>query len=383
MLKRLYKLYLQSKLFSLFAGLLFCISFLSCHSYLLNKNDPVYNTEGKRIISIDDEEGIHSVKSIEWWYHYGYFYEKDSSKYDWAFYSSFIRSPGGRSIMYKITDLNTGKNYYSLIFDKLLKPVSIPIAGNKKVFEYPKGENEKPGAWLDLNFDNSILKKQKGCYSYVLNDDSLVLSLLISKPDSLKPMLLEGTGLMGRKHQQDIYYYSFPRLASKGKLKVGNTVHNLKGVTWYDHQWVKPLPNKSVRWCWWGITLDNGDALNLYIVKNILTGKPMFQSVTQLCKSGKTNVYKTIQATPQRIWKSPRTSIEYPVEWVLDIPEMGHELHISPQWDDHEMPILIYNYFWEGPCKVELKKKSSGEIISYGKGYQELVGFYYDKFKLK
>jgi len=364
----------------IYGGVLFFL--YSCNPYFLNKKERVYNSDGNRIISVKDEEGIHTFKSIEWWYHYGFFSEKDSSKYNWSFYSSFIRSTGGRCLMYKITDLNTGKNYYDLVFDKLLKPVSLPIKGNKKVFDYSKNVNEKPGAWLDLNYDNSILKKQNGSYSFVLNDDSLVLSLLISKSDSVNPMLLEGTGIMGKKHPQDIYYYSFPQLSTNGKLKIKDTIHDLKGDVWYDHQWVKPLPNKKVRWCWWGITLDNGDALNLYIVKNILTGKMLFQSATRMDANGKISVYKTINATFQRTWKSPRTNIEYPVEWTLDIPEWGNEMHINAQWDDHEMPILIYNYFWEGPCKVEVKEKTSGKNISSGKGYQELVGFYYDKFKL-
>lgn len=355
----------------------------SCHPYLLNKKEPVYTSEGKRIISVDDEEGIHSNKSIEWWYHYGYFYETDSTKYDWSFYSSFIRSPGGRCLIYKICNLNTGQNYYNLIFDKLLKPLSLPIAGKKNVFEYSKEGNEKSGAWLDLNYDNSILKKQTGNYSFVINDDSLVFSFLISKSDSAKPLLLGGTGFIGKKRPQDVYYYSFPRLQVSGKLKIDSTVHSMKGVVWYDHQWVKPFQNKNVRWTWWGITLDNGDALNLYTAKNIFTGKIFLQTVTLLGKNGKTSVYKTIEAKPLRTWKSPRTNIEYPVEWLLDIPEWGYQLHITPQWDDHEMPILIYNYLWEGPCKVEVKEKSSGKNFASGKGYQELVGFYFDKFRLR
>ncbi len=355
----------------------------SCYPYFLNKKEPVYNSEGKRILSPVDEEEIHTYKSMEWWYYYGYLYETDSSKYAWSFYASFIRGLGERYLTYKITNLNTGKNYYNYIFDKSLSPLSLPIAGKKNIFTYPKGPNEKPGAPLDLNYDNSILKKQKGSYSFVINNDSLVLSLLMSLPDSSKPLLLDGTGLIGIKRSQDVYYYSYPQLGSIGKLKADDSFHDLKGVVWYDHQWGKPWPNKNLRWCWWGITLDNGDALNLYIVKNILTGKILVQSVTQLDKNGKTSVYKTINASSHRIWESPRTNIKYPVEWTLDIPEWGYELHISPQWDDHEMPILFYNYFWEGPCKVVVNEKSSGKNSTNGKGYQELVGFYFDKFKLK
>lgn len=364
----------------------------SCHNYILNNKEKVRNSSGQRILVVGKEENLHSIKVLEWVYHYGFFNEKGEEgklphRYDsigdFSFYSSFVTTPGGRMMIYKITNLRTGKNYCKLIFDKTLQPLSLPIREGKEIFSFSKSPNEKAGAPLDLIYDNSIFKDQKTSYSLVINNDSVLLSLLIQKNDSFPPLLLEGTGLIGMKHPSGIYYYSFPKLPAQGKIKTDNIVHSVDGAVWYDHQWAKPLPNKKVRWTWWGITLDNGDALNLYIVRSIITGKLLFQSATRMDKSGKIYVYKKITASSHRVWKSPRTNIDYPVEWTLEIPEWGYDLHITPVWDDHEMPVLFYNYFWEGPCSVKVSAHGLNEKVQGGKGYQELVGYYYDKFKLR
>src|SRR3989304_7914426 len=101
-------------LFCSFAFSLFL--FTSCHNYLLNKKEPVLNNSGERILPAKEEEGIHSFKAIEWWYHYGFLnvagadsnltHQYDSIG-DYSFYSSFVISPGGRMLMYKITSLKT------------------------------------------------------------------------------------------------------------------------------------------------------------------------------------------------------------------------------------------------------------------------------------
>src|SRR3972149_4646757 len=139
-----------SRCFSLVAFSL--LLFTSCHKYILNRRDPVMNESGKRILPAKDEEGIHSFKVIEWWYHYGFLNvsgadsnltHRYDSIGDFSFISSFIISPGGRSLMYKITDLRTGKNYHYLVFDKMLKTLSFPIKDKKDVFTFSKSSNEK------------------------------------------------------------------------------------------------------------------------------------------------------------------------------------------------------------------------------------------------
>jgi predicted secreted hydrolase len=73
--------------------------------------------------------------------------------------------------------------------------------------------------------------------------------------------------------------------------------------------------------------------------------------------------------TPRRGWKSPRTGIEYPVEWELRVP--GFVLLLRPIMDDQEMDTRASTniIYWEGAVLAV----SSGKVV--GRGYVELTGY--------
>jgi predicted secreted hydrolase len=70
-----------------------------------------------------------------------------------------------------------------------------------------------------------------------------------------------------------------------------------------------------------------------------------------------------------RRWRSPRTGIEYPVAWRLQIGQRVFEL--SPLLDDQELDSRrsVGTVYWEGAIHVSENGQPAGE------GYLELAGY--------
>lgn len=333
-------------------------------------------------INWNEEEKIHPDK-IEWWYHYGFLKSSSSGNPEWAFFCSFIRSWSGRCLIYKVTDLSSGRNYKSLEIEKTLRSLALFPRKEIKFLNLSSVQVFRPDGSIDLEFDRNVFRK-KNDYSIRLESDSLFFSSDILLDSSAVPMLMEGTGKIGIKNPEKFYYYTFPALSSSGKLKLGSgDTLFLSGDVWYDHQWGDPLSHANVAsWRWWGIRLETGESFNIYYIKD-MNEKVLKRVANRQDKDGNLVFSENIKCIPHRFWKSPKTGILYPVEWSIELPEWNYDFYVSPMFDDHEMPILIYKYFWEGPCKVTVNDRTTHAEINSGTGYQELVGYAFDKLKEK
>ena len=61
------------------------------------------------------------------------------------------------------------------------------------------------------------------------------------------------------------YYYSLPRLAAAGKLRLGTEQLAVTGQAWMDREWsTSTLAAGEVGWDWFGLQLDDGWELMLY-----------------------------------------------------------------------------------------------------------------------
>src|SRR6266480_7489560 len=72
---------------------------------------------------------------------------------------------------------------------------------------------------------------------------------------------------------------------------------------------------------------------------------------------------------PVRLWKSPRTAVEYPVE--MRVRARGMDLVLKPLMDDQELDASASSgtIYWEGAVRAF---EGKNEI---GRGYLELTGY--------
>ena len=316
------------------------------------------------------EEGPHPESDFEWWYHFGFLKQKGSLEYEYSFVSSFQRNPKGRYLFYNLCDLRTGKTQHCALVDKsLLGGWRFLLPPGHEFMAEPEETDERPQRepWLFYG-ENRLLKREGSYQARFKNEDyQLELTLRCAGP----PMPVLGTGLTGLAKPEDQHYYSYPRMSARGHLTTEDQTAEVAGAFWYDHQWGITSSKTLMKWCWWGLQLDNNKNLGLFFLQDMRTGETVQQGLTLHHADGTTDVCRAVAFTPKRKWESPK-KITYIVEWEVEAAELDLKLRIRPFTDNHEIPALLYGRIWEGPCNVEARFRD-GPVVG-GRGFQELIG---------
>jgi predicted secreted hydrolase len=191
----------------------------------------------------------------------------------------------------------------------------------------------------------------------------------------LKPIVAQGDHGFSRKSAgrgHASYYYSIPRLATRGTLNIGGRNYQVAGLSWLDREWSSSAlaPNQA-GWDWFALQLNNGVDLMFYRLrkKNGATG-PM--SAGSLITAGGRKIAlsdRSVKLKPREWWTSPRGG-RYPIAWTLAVPRQRCQLRISPLMKDQELVTFVR--YWEGAVKVS--GRCRGDTVS-GHGYLELTGY--------
>jgi len=127
----------------------------------------------------------------------------------------------------------------------------------------------------------------------------------------------------------------------------------VSGTAWLDHEWSSAyLAPEAAGWDWAGINFLDGSSLTGFRMRD---------------KSGGTHYAPPgISMKPLRVWKSPRTGVDYPVSMQLN------DLRLEPLMDDQELDSRLSTgtIYWEGAVRAF---KDQDQI---GRGYLELTGYW-------
>jgi predicted secreted hydrolase len=191
------------------------------------------------------------------------------------------------------------------------------------------------------------------------------------------PMYVNGDGNTGLRTPTDMKYVSLTRCDLQGSIDTGGGIENVTaGQGWFDHQWGDTWTTQTAGWDWFGTQLSNGTDILFFRQRDLKTGKTFFPLATFQDKSGKITVTKNIVFTPdpESVWRSAATAIRYPLNWTVAFPDQGVTLHITPDTEDQEMPVLANGgAIWEGSCTVQATTKD--DVNASGVAYMELVGY--------
>jgi predicted secreted hydrolase len=187
------------------------------------------------------------------------------------------------------------------------------------------------------------------------------------------PPLLNGDAGFSQKAadpRHASYYYSRPQLAVTGSLTLGGTPRAVRGHGWLDHEWSSELlPPGAQGWDWIGINLDGGGALMAFRMRTAL-GEALWAAATLDTGGAARALPPTeVRFEPLDSWRSPRTSIVYPIAWRLGIDDRVFELRAlmpDQELDSRRSTGAIY---WEGAVRLY----EAGREI--GRGYLEMTGY--------
>jgi predicted secreted hydrolase len=189
-----------------------------------------------------------------------------------------------------------------------------------------------------------------------------------------QPVLLQGREGFSRKAQSienASYYYSQPQLAAAGSVTVDGARASVTGTAWLDHEWSSAaMAPEASGWDWIGIDLADGGALMAFRMRD-RSGAPLWAGGTFRGRDGTLRSFEPgeIRFAPQRLWRSPRSGVEYPV--AMRVGARGEEYELQPLMDDQELDSRASTgtLYWEGAVRV---LRGGREV---GRGYLELTGY--------
>ena len=325
-----------------------------------------------RAFSFPEDHGSHNDFRIEWWY-----------------YTGNLTSENGHRLGYQLTFFRTGIQRETenssrwVAHDIYLAHFAVSDIANQKHYSAQQSrragidaagaETGKLKVW---NGDWQVYE-QDGVHHLAARQDKFAIDLELDTGKGIVLQGQEGLSKKGAAEGNASYYYSMTRMPTQGTITVGDSIHKVEGNSWMDHEFSTSFLEEGQRgWDWFSIQLDNETELMLYQMRRSDESSDPFSSGSVIYQDGtRTELTATdFCLTPGRIWRSPSTGANYPMEWVLEIKSLGIELQVEATFDEQEMTTEATTgiAYWEGA--IDVKGVSEGIPIR-GQGYLELTGY--------
>jgi len=193
---------------------------------------------------------------------------------------------------------------------------------------------------------------------------------------ALKPVVLQGDRGYSRKSEavgNASHYYSVPRLVVAGTARAGTKPLAVRGQAWLDREWGTSALGATQRgWDWFALQLDDGRELTFYRLRDLAGDTDPHSRGLLIDARGEASALRADAVTLEAVrwWRSPRTGIEYPVDWRVRVPSTGLELELRARVDAQEWTDELR--YWEG--QVEVRGRDGDQAIT-GLGYLEMTGY--------
>jgi len=167
-------------------------------------------------------------------------------------------------------------------------------------------------------------------------------------------------------------YVSWTRLATTGRATIDGETVDVHGTAWFDHEFgTSVLERGLVGWDWFGLHLDDGRDLMLFVLRREDGTHSPASAATWVASDGMVRSLgrDDFEVTAEGGWTSPRSGATYPTRWTITFPRTAEALTVVSRVPDCELGARASSgvVYWEGPVDV------SG--TSTGRGYGELTGY--------
>lgn len=348
---------------------LFAIFTLAGFSYDLAK--PGYEYEFPR------DHFEHPNFAMEWWYYTGNLADSGGRKF--GFELTFFRAASRRDQAASTAwDLNQVYVAHFVVTD---------VAGQRLIHRERTnrsgpglaGASEATGTIWNGNWSVRFPLRETAMPTQKLQAWDEAVSLELSL-EPTKPHVIHGEDGISRKGGEDgqaSHYVSFTRMRTSGTLTIGDTVHEVHGLSWMDHEFFsEDMASGAVGWDWLSVQLDDQTDLMIAAIRISNGEYSPYSHGTLVDPEGLAVRLSSddILLAPGRIWQSDETGAKYPVEWSLQVPRIGLSLDVRPLHDAQEIVSRSAKLptYWEGP--VTFSGSRSGALVEGG-GYLEMTGY--------
>jgi predicted secreted hydrolase len=325
------------------------------------------------IFQFPRDHGAHPDYKTEWWYYVGHLKAAsgESFGYQLTFFRVALRKPDPQAR--SAWTLNT--IYFAHL--ALTDPARRTFAFREKAGRGALGLSGAAVGAMKVWIDDWQAELQGEEFHLLAQDRGLGLDLVL-KP--MKPPALHGEGGYSRKSAKfdaASYYYSLPRLETRGAITVDGRKLAVTGESWMDHEFFTgAMAPDLAGWDWFSLQLADGREVMLYLLRQKDGSVDPASGGSLMDPEGHvrhlTRADFTVKATGS--WTSPHTQTKYPAGWEITIPEAGYRLTLTPTLPDQEIraaaPAKVT--YWEG--EVKITGTQNGVPVA-GAGYAELTGY--------
>lgn len=324
---------------------------------------------GPREFSFPRDHAAHPSFRLEWWYLTGHLRATTDAAYGfqltffrYALTPSVVESASrwrAREVIlahFAVSDIGRQRFHHATRRER----AALGLAG---------AETGTPAVWIR---DWRLQWHDAGHGTWALHAETARAALdLELRP--LKPIVFQGDRGYSQKSDEPgnaSLYYSMPRLAARGRLRLGRDTADVGGEAWLDREWgTSALGREQRGWDWFALQFDDGRELTYYRLRRQDGSTDAHSRGLVIARDGTVRKLTAaeVEMTPLRWWRSPTTGLRYPVDWRVYSASGGFDVALRARLDAQEWPGDLR--YWEGQVAAE---DVGG---ARGLGYLEMTGY--------
>jgi predicted secreted hydrolase len=327
------------------------------------------------------DHGPHPAFRHEWWYFTGHLRAADGSRF--GFELTFFRvalepPPGaasGRGQRSAIAAESHWRARQIYVAHFAITDVGREVFHSTQRFSRDAlglaGAQAEPfRIWLD----GWSVAQQGAAGEWALSVGDSAYSLSLSLRPLSPPVLNGNRGLSVKSDEPGAasYYYSIPRLETRGRLLRAGRPLDVSGTAWLDREWGSgSLGPGQQGWDWFALELSDGSALMFYALRDADGALDAHSAGTWTRADGTARTLASTEVSIEvmRSWISP-SGARYPARWRVRVASLGLDVTVTPVLADQELDTTPR--YWEG--EVDIAGTREQRPLS-GQGYVELVGY--------
>ncbi|MDB5095324.1 MAG: uncharacterized protein JWO85_3425 [Candidatus Eremiobacteraeota bacterium] len=327
--------------------------------------------------SFPADDGAHPNYESEWWRLFGR-----------------VRTPAGRPFSYELTffrfAVHPGKvQFYPATFSVTDEDGNV-VHRADRVGRQSIGTGAATSGALSVRVDAWSLAARSpaaGAGRWISRASSADVAIDLVHAADKTPVVhgVDGTLRVGPCRSCALHSSSYPRLRTRGTLRIGGASFVVDGSSWLDHEFgSNAFAGGYVGWDRFSIVFDDGRELLLMLPRRRFTGadplwKPTPESSgTLIARNGTARHLDafdfTIELRGGTTWGSPDSGAAYPALWRIGVPSAGIDVSLAPLVANQERTPLTSggSSYWDGAVEVR-DVPNNGALLGWGRA--QLTGY--------
>ncbi|MBS4000024.1 MAG: hypothetical protein KGZ71_06045 [Desulfobulbaceae bacterium] len=322
-----------------------------------------------------EDHSSHDDFKIEWWYFTGNLSDENGNRFGYQF--TIFRNALSSDSVSKQSSMSTNQLY--------LAHFALTDVSNGKFYyadKYSRGAANMAGAsvWpLKIHVEDwTISTNEDYDGDYLMPEfkikaeaDDFAIEFDVVPLKSIVKHGINGLSAKSNTPGNASYYYSYTRMDTRGKIKIGEKNFSVSGNSWMDREWsTSALDSGQVGWDWFSLQLDNEHEIMFFMLRN-QDDSFNFGKGTMVYPDGKHEFIspEDIDLKVSKHWTN-KDGHQYPSAWTMKSIKFDFDLNIETQVPDQELKLIIRYY--EG--SVSINGTHKGQKLK-GYGYAELTGY--------